>query len=79
MVKLANDLLPTIIVAIVVLLIAAFVICNARQDQHEIIEKVKQAQQEQQQTLDELIRREMANPEKWHKSIDQVKAHSPQP
>ena len=43
--------------------------------------EAKQAERHRQTnaTLQHLIQREMANPEKWHKLIDQVKAHSPQP
>lgn len=43
MVKLANDLIPTIIVIVVVVLLASFIVYNSNRCQREIIETVKQA------------------------------------
>lgn len=75
MVKLANDLMPTLIVLVAVILLAIAIIYNSNRNQQEILEQVRQAVQARKESasdaaarIESLIKSQMQDPENWDKA-----------
>lgn len=75
MVKLANDLMPTLIVLVAVILLAIAIIYNSNRNQQEILEQVRQAVQARKESasdaaarIESLIKSRMQDPENWDKA-----------
>lgn len=78
MVKLANDLMPTLLVILVVILLAIAIIYNSNRNQREVIETVKQSVRAREAAnatrIESMIKSKMKDPDQWETANDLMKA-----
>lgn len=78
MVKIANELMPTLLVILVVVLLAIAIIYNSNRNQREVIETVKQSVRAREAAnaarVESMIKSKMQDPDQWPKANDLMKA-----
>ncbi len=66
MVKIANELMPTLLVILVVVLLAIAIIYNSNRNQREVIETVRQSVRARDAKVESMIKSQMRDPENWN-------------
>lgn len=75
MVKVTNDLMPTLLIILVVVLLAIAIIYNSDRNQREVIETVKQSIRNREAArVESMIKSKMKDPEQWETANDLMKA-----
>jgi uncharacterized membrane protein YvbJ len=75
MVKIANELMPTLLVILIVVLLAIAIIYNSNRNQREVIETVKQSVRARDAArVESMIKSKMKDPDQWQKANDLMKA-----
>ena len=78
MVKIANELMPTLLVILIVVLLAIAIIHNSNRNQREVIETVKQSVHAREAAnaarVESMIKSRMKDPDQWETANDLMKA-----
>ena len=73
MVKIANELMPTLLVILIVVLLAIAIIYNSNRNQREVIETVKQSVRARDAArVESMIKSQMQDPGNWNKASDLI-------